>query len=146
MITFLITALLFLLAPTGSLGIKLIYTFNGLEYWFWFLLILRSIIALIPLFVGIFTGAAVGSSLTNSKKGLINGAIAGGGFGIIGFFSVILFPVVLLAGAYYLVGHIDPSIQSLYELSSEQIIVMVVMIVVILYSKLSMSFSKESTK
>jgi hypothetical protein len=123
----------YLFASTGHLGGDMVYALDVMENWYWIVLVILSIFALIPLLVFGIMGAAAGSTVSQNMGGLI-GMFMGSAFGIVAGLVMVFRTILQLWIISWLMGSIDPQAASFDAFTTNQIIGLVALVIMAMFS------------
>jgi hypothetical protein len=120
----------YLFASTGAFGGDLIYALDAMENWYWIVLVLVSILAIIVFLVFSGMGAAMGADVAG-KVGGFTGAAAGSILGVISALAMLAKSIIMLVIVTWLIGNIDPTAANFDALSTKQVVGLVGLLILI---------------
>ena len=142
MIGIAIGVIAYLFASTGTFGGDLIYAVDVAENWYWVVLVLASIFAIIVFLAITGMGVATGAVVANTVGGF-TGMAVGGLMGVISAFVMLAKPIIMLVILNWLMGSIDPTAVNFDALTTKQAIGLVA---VAILAFLPVRFSASSSR
>ena len=131
----------YLFASTGTFGGDLIYAVDAAENWYWVVLVLASIFAIIVFLAITGMGVATGAVVANTVGGF-TGMAVGGLLGVISAFVMLAKTIIMLVILNWLMGSVDPAAVNFDALTTKQVIgLVVVAILAFLPVRFSVSLS-----
>lgn len=135
----------FLVASTGYVGGDLIYAIDVAENWYWIVLMIASIFALIVFAAMTGMGAVMGVDVAG-KVGGFTGMAAGGMLGAISAFAMLAKTICILVIMNWLMGSIDPHAVNYDALTTKHVVGLVAILVLALLPRIRGSASTSSSK
>lgn len=142
MIGIAIGVIAYLLASTGSFGGDLVYAIDVTENWYWIVLVLASIFAIIVFLLITGMGAAAGADVAGTIGGF-TGMAVGGLLGVISAFAMLAKTIIILVILNWLMGSIDPAAANFDALTTKQVIGLVA---IALLAFMPVRFRAEASK
>ena len=131
----------YLFASTGTFGGDLIYAVDAAENWYWVVLVLASIFAIIVILAITGMGVATGMAVVGTVGGF-TGMAVGGLLGVISAFAMLAKTIIMLVILNWLMGSVDPAAVNFDALTTKQVIgLVVVAILAFLPVRFSVSLS-----
>lgn len=144
MIGIAIGVIAYLFASTGTFGGDLIYAVDVAENWYWVVLVLASIFAIIVFLVITGMGAAAGADVAGTVGGF-TGMAVGGLLGVISAVAMLAKTIIMLVLLNWLMGSIDPAAVNFDALTTKQVIGLVA-VAILAFLPVRFSASSSSSK
>ncbi len=145
MIGFAIGIVAYLFASTGAFGGDLVYAIDVAENWYWIVLVIASIFALIVFAAMTGMGAVMGADVAG-KVGGFTGMAAGGMLGAISAFAMLAKTIIMLVIMNWLMGSIDPAAANFDALNTKQVVGLVALAILAFLPRIKGSASASTSK